>query len=131
MSVIVTERGFVKDQTPAHTGSGVRRVDLCADTDPAQLAQHVAGADLVTIGFASFTDGRGFTLARLLRLQGFAGRLRACGALLPDQFPLARRAGFDEVEIDASRAARQPENQWTSENHLYTYDYQSRLRGRV
>jgi hypothetical protein len=42
---------------------------------------------------------------------------------------MARRAGFDEVEIDATLAARQPADQWRARAEWRTHDYQSRLRG--
>ena len=42
---------------------------------------------------------------------------------------MARRAGFDEVEIDAALAARQPEDQWVFRADWQAHDYQSRLRG--
>ena len=42
---------------------------------------------------------------------------------------MARRAGFDEVEIDAALAARQPEEQWQARADWQAHDYQARLRG--
>ena len=68
--------------------------------------------DLIAIAFPAFSDGRGFSLARELRRQGYAGRLRASGNLIPDQFGFALECGFDEVEIGEERAARQPLEQW-------------------
>ena len=35
---------------------------------------------------------------------GYAGRLRAAGPLIADQFRLARRVGFDEVELPEAMA---------------------------
>ena len=43
---------------------------------------------------------------------GYAGRLRAAGPLIADQFRMARRVGFDEVELPDALAERQPEAQW-------------------
>lgn len=71
-----------------------------------------AGGDLIAIAFPAFTDGRGFSLARGLRQAGYAGRLRASGELLPDQFAFALDCGFDEVEVSDERLARQPVDQW-------------------
>lgn len=122
MSVLVTDRGFAADD---HSGP---RVDLAADTDPADLVSP-AEDGLVCIAFASFADGRGFTLARLLRLRGYRGRLRATGHVIADQYAMARRAGFDEVEISDALAARQPEDQWQMRADWQAHDYQSRLRG--
>ncbi len=82
---------------------------------------------MIRIGFPSFADGRGFTLARRLRAAGFRGRLRATGHVLADQYAMARRSGFDEVEIDSALAARQPEGQWRARADWTAHDYQHRL----
>ncbi|NBT33612.1 MAG: oxidoreductase, partial [Rhodobacteraceae bacterium] len=42
---------------------------------------------------------------------------------------MARRSGFDEVEISADLAARQPQDQWLARANWRAHDYQSRLRG--
>ncbi|EKD60550.1 MAG: hypothetical protein ACD_54C00681G0002 [uncultured bacterium] len=41
---------------------------------------------------------------------------------------MARRTGFDQVEIPDDLAARQPEAQWTARADWRAHDYQSRLR---
>ena len=64
-----------------------------------------------------------------LRLMGYSGKLRAKGHVIADQYTMARRAGFDEVEIDTDLAERQPEAQWIARADWRTNDYQSRLRG--
>ena len=86
---------------------------------------------LIRIAFPSHTDGRGFSLARHLRLLGYRGRLRAAGRILPDQYAMARRSGFDEVEIDAAQAERQPEDQWLFRADWRRHDYQARLGRRA
>ena len=80
------------------------------------------------MGFPSSADGRGFTLARQLRAMGYQGRLRAKGHVLADQYAMARRSGFDEVEIDDALAARQPQDQWLARANWRDHDYQNRLR---
>lgn len=133
MHVIVTDAGFAADDfSGAFVGldaaGGRGAVDLPSDTDPARLAE-LTQAAMIRIDFPSFADGRGFTLAALLRQAGYAGRLRARGHVLADQYAMARRAGFDEVEIDAALAARQPEEQWQARSDWRAHDYQARLRG--
>lgn len=122
MSIIVTDQGFAPD-----TFAGAIR-DLPSDTDPATLDGHT-NAEMIRIAFRSFADGRGFTLARLLRLRGYTGRLRAAGHVIADQYAMARRAGFDEVEISDEIAQRQPEDQWRDRANWQSHDYQARLRG--
>ena len=53
-----------------------------------------------------------FSIAARLRAMGYAGRLRAAGPLIADQFRAARRVGFDEIELPDAMAERQPEPQW-------------------
>lgn len=82
------------------------------------------GDDLIAIAFPTFSDGRGFSLARELRQAGYRGRLRAAGELIPDQFGFALDCGFDEVEISAERLARQPLEQWLAARGSISVSYQ-------
>ncbi len=133
MSVLVTDTGFTTDDwTQGYSEDGAandcRAVDLASDTDAHALTLTPA-LEMIRVDFPSFADGRGFTIARVLRLRGYTGRLRARGHVLADQYAMARRAGFDEVEIDEDLAARQPEDQWRARADWQAHDYQSRLRG--
>jgi uncharacterized protein (DUF934 family) len=108
---------------------GAEAVDLGSDADPQGVAGKMPALRLIRIDFPSFADGRGFTIARQLRLMSYTGRLRARGHVIADQYAMARRAGFDEVEISETLAARQPEDQWLFRANWQAHDYQSRLRG--
>jgi phosphoadenosine phosphosulfate reductase len=55
---------------------------------------------LIALALPKFTDGRAYSLARLLREKhGFAGELRAVGNVLSDQLQSMRRVGFDSFEV--------------------------------
>ena len=55
---------------------------------------------LVALAFPSFSDGRSFSKAELLRSRhGFEGAVRATGQVLVDQLPHMLRVGFTEFEI--------------------------------
>lgn len=95
----------------AAEGAGLS-VFLPNDAVPEALAPAFGRIALIAVDFPSFADGRGFSLARRLRALGYAGKLRAKGPLISDQYPFARACGFDEVEIDEALAARQPEEHW-------------------
>ena len=133
MSVIVTDTGF---QAEDFTGSivalsdynGETAVDLSSACDPQLLADHLNTLEFVRVDFPSFADGRGFTIGRQLRLMGYTGRLRAKGHVISDQYAMARRQGFDEVEISAEQAERQPEGEWTFRANWQQNDYQNRVR---
>jgi uncharacterized protein (DUF934 family) len=133
MTTLVTDAGFAP-ATPetfvpltdlaAHTGA----LDLANTDDPTAIAAHFGNIGLIRIAFPAFNDGRGFTLARRLRVMGYTGRLRAHGHLIADQYTMARRAGFDEVEISDDLASRQPAEQWQFRADWQAHDYQARLR---
>lgn len=75
---------------------------LAADEDPAALAGDLDGLPVVAIRFAAFTDGRGYSLARLLRDRlGYRGELRAVGDVLIDQARFLARSGFDAFQVAA------------------------------
>lgn len=122
MSVIVTDGGFRADDW---TGA-VLELD---GADALQADLNVGDVPMIRIRFGGFADGRGFTLARRLRQAGYTGRLRAAGPLVADQYAMARRSGFDEVEIPDETAARQPWEQWQARADWARHDYQARLRG--
>ncbi|WP_424964640.1 MULTISPECIES: DUF934 domain-containing protein [unclassified Dinoroseobacter] len=134
-ATIVTDAGFGPetwnggftplDEAPAND---VISLDLPSDADVAPLLTRLDGIAMIRIDFPSFADGRGFSLARRLRNAGYTGRLRARGHVLADQYAMARRSGFDEVEIDAALATRQPEEQWRARAAWQEHNYQARLR---
>ncbi len=86
--------------------------DVANDVAWEALAPHVESLALIAIDFPVFSDGRGFSLAKLLRNRGYRGVLRAFGPLIADQYRQALACGFDEIEIPDSLAQRQPEAVW-------------------
>ena len=122
---------------PAHGVSGLTGdLDRRHPTYDGEAPDHLRGAavgtqlEMIRIAFPAFSDGRGFTIARRLRQIGYRGRLRAFGHVLADQYAMARRSGFDEVEIDDDLARRQPEPQWLARANWRAHDYRSRLGAR-
>jgi uncharacterized protein (DUF934 family) len=133
MSVIVTDAGFAP--APDETFVDINQLspetealDLRNTDDPRALVEHLAHLRLIRIAFPAFSDGRGFTIARQLRMLGYTGRLRAHGHVIADQYAMARRVGFDEVEISDDLAARQPVDQWAFRADWTAHHYQARLR---
>jgi len=119
--VLARDDGFhpVTEEAPVILGS---------DTDPATLPDRMHHP-LIGIDFPSFADGRGFTLARRLRELGYQGRLRATGRLIADQYAMARRVGFDEVQVAADIAVRQPVDQWLARADWKAWDHRETLAG--
>lgn len=95
------------------------------DADVAQIARHFGAVDLIAVTFPAFADGRGFSLAKRLRREGFEGTLRASGPLIADQFADALACGFDEVDLPDTMANRQPVQQWLAMKDSMTVHYQT------
>jgi uncharacterized protein (DUF934 family) len=135
MNIIVTDAGFGADywQGGWHPWTGARPpsgigLDIPNTLAAENLLPVLGDLPMIRIPFPRFDDGRGFSLARNLRLLGYTGRLRAQGHLLADQYTMLRRCGFDEVEIDQSLAQRQPLEDWKFRANWRDHDYQNRLR---
>lgn len=86
--------------------SGRTGVLLEPHEDPAALAADLERLALVAVRFPKFSDGRGYSSARLLRERfGFRGELRAVGDVLRDQILFMQRCGFDTFELRADQDA--------------------------
>ena len=103
-------------------------LNLEANDEIDKLKPHFPQIKVIRVQFSSFENGTGFSLAFRLRQLGYRGRLRAEGHLIADQYPLARRSGFDEVAIFSDIAERQPAEQWPIERARKGLSYQSRLQ---
>jgi uncharacterized protein (DUF934 family) len=75
---------------------------LSVDAEP---EPRFAGASLIAIDFPVFHDGRGLSLAVLLRHRiGFTGELRAVGDVHPELIHYLRRCGFDSFLLPPERS---------------------------
>lgn len=133
---LINDTGFVAetwafgftDNPREIAGENGAALDIEPDFDLTEITERLGSIGLIRISFSSFADGRGFSTARQLRLMGFSGRLRAYGPLIADQYAMARRSGFDEVEIPSDLATRQPEESWLFRADWTENDHQARLR---
>ena len=67
---------------------------------PEAIADELAAFAVIGVNFPKFTDGRGYSTARLLRERfGYTGELRAIGDVLLDQLFLMARCGFDAFAL--------------------------------
>ena len=86
-------RGRIASPSQPEAGEVLR---LEPGDDPAAAAARLRGAARVEVNFPSFTDGRGYSIARLLRERyGYEGELRAVGDVQRDQLFYLSRCGFD------------------------------------
>jgi uncharacterized protein (DUF934 family) len=86
---------------PARTG-----VWLAPAEEPAELFDGGPLPELIAVHFPAFTDGRGYSTARLLRERyGYRGELRAIGDVQRDQLFELARCGFDAFVLRAGQDA--------------------------
>ncbi len=94
--------------------------------DPALLAEHFAHLSLLAVDFPQFTDGRGYSIARLLRERyGWRGELRAIGDILRDQLFYLARCGFDAWALRADQDARAALNAFGDFSEAYQASVES------
>jgi uncharacterized protein (DUF934 family) len=91
-----------RETLSAHRGRlGVR---IASDADVDAVARDAARFATIAIEFPKFTDGRGYSIARLLRdRHRYAGELRAVGNVLRDQLAFMARCGLTAFEVDPSK----------------------------
>lgn len=86
--------------------SGKNGVLLENTDDPRVLAPDFDKLALIEVSFPKFTDGRGYSIARLLRRLGWKGELRAVGDVLRDQLFYMTRCGFDAYALREDQDAQ-------------------------
>ncbi len=73
---------------------------LAGDDEPALIAEDFNILGVVAVNFTQFTDGRGYSLGRLLRDRyGWRGELRAVGDVQRDQLFYLAGCGFDAFAL--------------------------------
>ena len=88
-----------RDALQARAQAGTLGVWLAGNDEPAALAADLGVLALIAIDFPKFADGRGYSLATLLRSRlGYAGEIRAIGDVLRDQFFFMLRCGFSTLQ---------------------------------
>lgn len=92
------------------------------------LAYDLPRIAVVALEFPKFTDGRAFSSATLLRQRfGYAGEVRAVGAVLREQADFMVRCGFDAfAAIDGSSS-----QEWEAATKRHRHVYQRAADGRA
>ena len=81
---------------------------LDASEGPEAIAGDVQRFPLIAVNFSKFGDGRGYSIARLLRERyGFKGELRAIGDVLHDHLFFMEQCGFDAFALREDQDAQQ------------------------
>ena len=93
MAILIKNRQIVTQPSPP---------DLVLEPtdDPALVAGAVGVAGVIAINFPKFGDGRGYSIARLLRERyGYKGELRAVGEVARDHLHAMAQCGFDAFQL--------------------------------
>ncbi|RKP56714.1 DUF934 domain-containing protein [Pararobbsia silviterrae] len=85
-------------------GASQVAVWFAPDDEPAEIVDDFGAIALIAIDFPVFRDGRGYSIARLLRERyGYTGEIRAIGDVLRDQLLYMSRCGFDAFAVRADK----------------------------
>ena len=108
MATLIRNRQIVANPPSSETGNVlvVQSSDSLED-----LVDQLASVERVEVTFPKFGDGRGFSIARLLRKRyGYRGELRAVGHVVRDHLQPMEAVGFDAFLLkdgeDAEAALR-------------------------
>ena len=78
---------------------------------------------MIAVNFPQFTDGRGYSTARLLRERyGWKGELRAIGDIQRDQLYYLSRCGFDAFLLNDGLDAAQGDSLRSVQNALSAFN---------
>ncbi|WP_305856812.1 DUF934 domain-containing protein [Balneatrix alpica] len=101
--VIIPLKRFLaeQDSLAAHAGKVAPLVE--PDDNSESLAPYVGQLELIGIHFPVFTDGRGFSHARILRRLGFSGQLRALGDIGRDRLQYMSHCGINAFVMAEER----------------------------
>tara|TARA_B100000787_G_scaffold37647_1_gene26538 strand:+ start:8491 stop:8916 length:426 start_codon:yes stop_codon:yes gene_type:complete len=75
--------------------------------DLACLLANANKLSVIAIEFETFADGRGFSMARMLRRDGYQGEIRAVGDVAMDRIEFMHRVGFNAFELREDQDALQ------------------------
>jgi phosphoadenosine phosphosulfate reductase len=101
---VIVPLALWRERRAALHARGEVGVWLAPTDDPVALVADVVVLPLIAVDFPKFTDGRGYSIARLLRDRyGYQGELRAIGDVLRDQLFALSECGFDAFALRADR----------------------------
>lgn len=102
--VIVPLGLWQRDRASLLARKGRVGVWLESSEEPEALAGDLARLPVIAVNFPKFTDGRGYSTARLLRDRyGYQGEIRAIGDVQRDQLLYLARCGFDAFALKDRR----------------------------
>jgi len=97
-----------REELLARAETGMLGAWIDANEGSEALAPDVQRFPLIAVNFPKFGDGRGYSIARLLRERyGFKGELRAIGDVLHDHLFFMSQCGFDAFALREDQDAQE------------------------
>jgi len=119
MATLIRGRRVVAQSEPSPKEKVVR---LEPADDPAKVS--LEGVSRIEINFPKFGDGRGYSIARLLRTRyGYRGELRAVGHITRDLLQFMERCGFDAFELREGENPHEAIASFDDFSHSYQRGY--------
>jgi uncharacterized protein (DUF934 family) len=98
-ALVTLERWRAERETLATRNAAIGIV-LSPASDWTDILADLPRFPVIAVSFPKFMDGRGFSIARLLRdRDGYTGEIRAVGEFTLDQLPLMRRVGIEAFDV--------------------------------
>ena len=121
--IIVTSLRLSRDWDLLVKFTGLLGVSLANSERVDSITPYLSQLSLIVLNFPAYTDGRAYSQAKDLRLDGYRGELRAEGNLLLDQFQFMHQVGFDSFEVNERFALQQ----WQAASKQMSLAYQRGL----
>lgn len=121
-NIIVELAYWLSNKALLISRSGKIGILITGANEPEEFKDDLEQISLVAIDFPKFGDGRGYSIARLLRERyKFQQEIRAVGDVLRDQLRFMERCGFNAYALRADRDMEEALQSFT----CLTIDYQS------
>jgi uncharacterized protein (DUF934 family) len=121
MATLIKGRRVVTESQPWPKGKVLR---LEPADDPASIS--LEGVARVEVNFPKFGDGRGYSIARLLRERnGYRGELRAVGHITRDLLFFLESCGFDAFELRDGEDPQEALASFEDFSHSYQRGYRA------
>ncbi len=121
--IIVSSLRLSRDWDQLAKFTGLLGVNLANSERAESLTPYLSQLSLITLTFPAYTDGRAYSQAKDLRLDGYRGELRAEGNLLLDQFQYMHQVGFDTFAVNDRFSLQQ----WQAASRQMSLAYQRGL----
>ena len=119
MATLIKGRRVVSESSPPPKEKVLR---LEPADDPGVVS--LEGVSRVEVNFPKFGDGRGYSLARLLRTRyGYRGELRAVGHITRDLLSFMESCGFDAYELREGENPHEALKSFEDFSHSYQRGY--------